>query len=157
MAHGHKKEEIYNGVSTLDVPAAKWGWSALSEGALQKAGWISVIFLIAMLWGNHPGKVENIWLISLAAIFAIALLWRAFSPKGKQVRTVTARNKPLGHVEPQWAHDQVHGTGAYAELNESQLRAWNHAPGTWGKNAAQTPITGGIPSIDEDKGKTLQA
>ena len=57
MAHGHKKEEIYNGVSTLDVPAAKWGWSGLSEGALQKAGWISVIFLIAMLWGNHPGKV----------------------------------------------------------------------------------------------------
>lgn len=155
MAHGHKKEEIYNGVSTLDVPAAKWGWSGLSEGALQKAGWISVIFLIAMLRGNHPGKVENIWLIAIAAIFAIALLWRAFSPKGKQVRTVTARNKPLGHVEPVWADDQVHGRGAYAELSESQLRAWNHTPDTYGKG--QTPITGGIPNVDEDKGKTLQA
>lgn len=152
MAHGHKKEEFYNGVSTLDVPAAKWGWSALSERSLQITGWISVIFLLAMLFGNHPGQVENIWLISLAALVAIGLLWRAFSPKSKQVRTVTARNKPLGHIEPDWAQDQVNGTGAYAELSEAQMRAWNHEPGTYG----QTSVTGGIPNVDEDKGKVLK-
>lgn len=157
MAHGQKKEEFYNGVSNLDVPAAKWGWSALSEATLQKAGWISVIFLIAMLWGNHPGKVENIWLIGIAALFTIGLLLRAFSPKGKQVRTVTAHNKPLGHVEPQWTSDQLNGTGVYAELTESQMRAWNHTPETYGKNRAQAPVTAGIPATDEDKGKTLQA
>ncbi len=157
MAQGHKKEEIYNGVSNLDVPAAKWGWSALSERSLQIAGWVSVAFLIAMLWGNHPGKVENLWLIGIAVIFAIGLLWRMFSPKGKQVRTVTAHNKPVGHVEPLWSHDQVNGTGAYAELSESQMRAWNHTPDTYGPNRAQTPVTGGMPSIDEDKGKSLRS
>ncbi|WP_295624151.1 DUF2631 domain-containing protein [uncultured Corynebacterium sp.] len=153
MSNGHQKEEVHNGVSTLDVPNAKWGWSGLSEATLQKAGWIGVIFLLAMLFGNHPGKVENIWLIGLAVIFAIALLWRAFSPRGKQVRTVTARNKRLGHVEPNWADDQVNGNGAYAELNERQMRAWNREPGGKG----QTPVTGGIPGPDEDKDRTLRA
>lgn len=155
MAHEHKKEEIYDGVSTLDVPNAKWGWSALSESTLQKAGWISVAFLIAMLWGNHPGNVENIWLIAIAAIFAIGLLWRAFSPKGKQVRTVTAHNKPLGHVEPEWTRDQLEGTGVYANLTESQMRAWNHTPDTYG-SAAQTPVNAGIPVEDEAKRKSLK-
>src|SRR5699024_10867306 len=94
VAQTHKKEEIYNGVSTSDVTSAQWGWSGMSKRSLQIAGWISVLFLLGMLFGNHPGNVENIWLVAIAALFAIGLLWHAFSPQGKQVRTVTARNKP---------------------------------------------------------------
>ncbi|MBV7295232.1 DUF2631 domain-containing protein [Corynebacterium sp. TAE3-ERU12] len=125
MSQSHQKEEFYNGVSTLDEPSAKWGWHGLSKGAKQKFGWVSVVFLFLMLHGNHHGNVENIWLISLGVIFIIALLWHAFTPRGSQVRTVTARNKPLGHQEPEWCRDQVNGTGVYAELTDSQQRAWN--------------------------------
>ena len=162
MAQTHKKEEIYNGVSTSDVPSAQWGWSGMSKRSLQIAGWISVLFLLGMLFGNHPGNVENIWLVAIAALFAIGLLWHAFSPQGKQVRTVTAHNKAAGHVEPDWSADQLNGTGAYANLTDSQMASCNHAPGTYGAAAAgaaggQTSMTAGIPNEDEDKGRVTRA
>ena len=50
------------------------------------------------------------------------------SSRRAQARTVTARNKPLGHVEPNWCQDQVNGTGAYANLTDSQMRSWNRDP-----------------------------
>ena len=85
------------------------------------------------------------------------------SPQGKQVRTVTAHNKATGHVEPDWSTDQLNGTGAYANLSDSQMIAWNRAPGTYGAGAVsgaaggQTSMTGGIPNEDEDKGRVTRA
>lgn len=125
MGHNHPKEEIYRGISTLDEPSAKWGWHGLSNRALQITGWISVLFLLAMIRGNHVGNIENWVLGVIAALIAVALLLKAFSPRGSQSRTVTAHNKPAGHVEPDWAADQVNGTGVYANLTDSQARAWN--------------------------------
>lgn len=128
MSNHEPKEEIYRGVSTLDEPSAKWGWHGLSKRGMQIAGWISVLFLLGMTIGNHKGNVENYWLVVIAALIAIGLLLQLFSPRGSQVRTVTAHNKPEGHVEPQWAHDQAAGTGVYADLTDSQLRSWNRLP-----------------------------
>ena len=143
MGHHEQKEEIHNGVSTLDEPSAKWGWHGLSKGALQTAGWLSVGFMLFMLVGNHEGNVENIWLISLAVLMALGLLWHLFQPKGTQVRTVTAHNKPLGHVEPEWARDQVEGTGVYAELTDSQMRAWNRDPSQRSNTSPHAAVTSG--------------
>lgn len=157
MAQNHQKEEIYNGVSTADVPSAQWGWSGLSKRGMQIAGWISVLFLLGMLFGNHPGNVENIWLVAIAGLFAIGLLWHAFSPQGKQARTVTGHNKPIGHIEPEWSADQVRGTGAYANLTESQMRSWNRIPGERSVADAQTPITAGIPTVDEEKDQVTKS
>lgn len=128
MAHHEQKEEFYNGVSTLNEPSAKWGWHGLSKGAVLRTGWIATIFMLCMIWGNHKGNVENIWLIVLGVVMIIGMLWYTFKPRGTQVRTVTARNKPQDHVEPNWCHDQANGTGAYARLSESQMRAWNRDP-----------------------------
>lgn len=122
--------QSYNGVSTLDEPSAAWGWHGLSRSAMQKAGWISVAFLLVYNFGNHHGHVETIWLLALAVLVAIALLLQLFSPKLNQVRTVTARNKPEGWQEPDWAYDQKHLTGAYAQLDEAQLRSLNIDPAT---------------------------
>ena len=129
MAHANEKApEVYNGVSEADVPSARFGWSEQSRGTIQAAGWVSVLVLIAYNFGNHKGHVETIWLIALAILIAVGLLIHAFQPKLHQVRTVTARNQPVGHQEPDWVYDQKTSTGAYAELTDSQLRALNIEP-----------------------------
>ena len=79
MSNHEPKEEIYRGVSTLDEPSAKWGWHGISKSAMQKAGWISVIFLLGMTIGNHKGNVENWWLVVIAALIVIGL-WFAPGP-----------------------------------------------------------------------------
>ncbi|MCF4006395.1 DUF2631 domain-containing protein [Corynebacterium uropygiale] len=129
MAGSHElKPEIHNGVSTLDEPSAAWGWHGLSRTAIQIAGWISVLVLLAYHFGNHRGHVETIFLVVLAAVIALGLLIHLFQPQGHQVRTVTARNKPVGHQEPEWAYLQATLQGPYAELSDSQLRSLNIEP-----------------------------
>lgn len=120
--------QVYNGVSEADVPSAKLGWSELSPKTIQTAGWISVLFLIGYNFGNHRGHVETIWLIVIAVLIALGLILFALRPELSQVRTVTAHNKPEGHVEPYWTHEQHTLTGRYAELTDNQLRALNIDP-----------------------------
>lgn len=130
MAGSHEiVPEVYNGVSTLDEPSAGWGWHGLSRNAIQISGWISVLFLLGMNFGNHHGHVETIWLIGLAALIAVGLLLHLFQPTaGSQVRTITGHNKPVGHVEPDWTYLQATVGGPYAELTDSQLRSLNIDP-----------------------------
>ena len=90
--------EVHNGVSTLDEPSAAWGWHDIGRGPIQIAGWISVLFLLAYNFGNHKGHVETIWLFAIAALIVVGLLIQLFQPKLNQVRTVTARNKPIGLI-----------------------------------------------------------
>lgn len=120
--------EVHNGVSTLDEPSAAWGWHGLSKSAVQIAGWISVLFLLGFNFGNHEGHVETIWLLALTAIIAIGLLIHLFEPKLNQVRTLSARNKPVGHQEPEWPYLQKTLQGPYALLTDSQLLAHNIDP-----------------------------
>ncbi len=35
---------------------------------------VTILALVAMLWGNHEGNVENIFLIGIAAILLLALV-----------------------------------------------------------------------------------
>ena len=120
--------QVYDGVSTEDVPSAGFGWSRISRSGVQIAGWISVLFLIAYHFGNHKGHVGTVGLVVLTGLLVIGLLIHAFQPKLHQVRTVTARNQPVGHQEPDWVYDQKTNTGVYAELSDSQLRALNIEP-----------------------------
>ncbi len=129
MATSHKKEhEVYDGVSTADVPNAAWGWSALPRTAIQVSGWVSVLILLAFNFGNHEGHVETIWLLSLTGLLVIGLLIHAFEPKLAPVRTLTSHNKPVGHVEPDWAYDQKTLSGVYSNLTDAQLRGLNIDP-----------------------------
>lgn len=131
MAHAKENApQVYNGVSEADVPSARFGWSGLSDRAIQTAGWISVAFLVAYNFGNHEGHVETIWLIALAVLIALGLILFATKPKLNQVRTVTSHNKPVGHQEPDWIYDQATLSGdVYENLTDSQLRALNIEPG----------------------------
>lgn len=120
--------EVHNGVSTLDEPSAAWGWHDIGKTGIQVSGWISVLFLLGFNFGNHEGHVETIWLLSLAGLLAIGLVIHLFEPKLNQIRTLTARNKPVGHQEPEWAYLQKTLQGPYAQLTDSQLRAHNIEP-----------------------------
>lgn len=125
MASHATKVEVYNDVSTDDVPSAAWGWSALSRRAVALSGICGGLFLLGMLFGNHKGNVENIWLIALAVLVFIGTFWVTFQPKLTQRQTITSHNKPVGHVEPDWAADQHALTGVYSNLTREQLLALN--------------------------------
>ncbi len=120
--------EIYNGVSTLDEPSAAWGWHDIGRNAVQVSGWISVLFLLGYNFGNHQGHVETIWLLVLTVLVVIGLLIHLFEPELSQVRTITGKNKPVGHVEPDWTYDQATLTGTWGRLNQAQLRSINIDP-----------------------------
>ena len=125
MSSHKPASQVFDGISTDDVPSAGFGWSRISRSGVQIAGWISVLFLLAYNFGNHKGHVETIWLIALAVVIALGLVIYALQPKLSQVRTLTARNKPVGHQEPDWAYEQKTVHNVYAALTDDELRALN--------------------------------
>jgi Protein of unknown function (DUF2631) len=58
------------GVDVEDVPSAAWGWSKENHKLIQIGGILSALFMLAMLRGNHVGRVEDIFLI----VFAVLIL-----------------------------------------------------------------------------------
>jgi hypothetical protein len=59
-----------NGVDVEDVPSAAWGWSKENHKLIQIGGIVSALFMLAMLRGNHVGRVEDIFLV----VFAVLIL-----------------------------------------------------------------------------------
>ena len=59
--------ERHTGVDVEDVPSAEWGWSKENHRLIHIGGLLSAVFLLAMMRGNHMGKVEDIFLIGFAA------------------------------------------------------------------------------------------
>jgi hypothetical protein len=60
--------ERRNDVDVEEVPSAEWGWSKQNPRALQFGGVLAALFLLAMLHGNHNGRVEDLYLIGFAAL-----------------------------------------------------------------------------------------
>ena len=130
--HGNHgtKVEVHNGVSTEDEPSAAWGWHQFPRKTTIVFGVLGGLSLFGMFFGNHHGRVEDIWLGVLGALTLIGVFFYArISRPGRVLpeprKTVTAHNKPLGHQEPNWVDDQNNLTGVYAELTTADLRAWN--------------------------------
>ncbi len=55
-------------VEVSEVPSAAWGWSRINHRTWHLTGVVIVIFLLAMLRGNHVGHIENAYLIGSAAL-----------------------------------------------------------------------------------------
>lgn len=71
-ADGHTSAEVVvDGVSSLDEPSVEWGWHKHSAKVGWAVGGFFVLFLLGMLFGNHIGNVENLWLVATAAVLAI--------------------------------------------------------------------------------------
>jgi hypothetical protein len=64
-------------VEVAEIPSAAWGWSRINYRTWHATGIVIVIFLVAMLRGNHVGHIENLYLIGFAvlALFVIGRDW----------------------------------------------------------------------------------
>ncbi|HJC30122.1 MAG TPA: DUF2631 domain-containing protein [Candidatus Dietzia intestinipullorum] len=72
-ADGHHtiREDVVNGISSVDEPSVTWGWHQHSRKVGVAVGGFFVLFLLGMLFGNHLGHVEDIWLVAMAVFLAI--------------------------------------------------------------------------------------
>jgi hypothetical protein len=68
-------EKRSTSVDPQDEPSAEWGWHGTFPKATRVAGWLTAVFLLLMLIGNHRGHTEDIYLIGTAALIVIALIW----------------------------------------------------------------------------------
>jgi hypothetical protein len=69
VAHHDEAGVIVNGVSSDDEPSVEWGWHGHYPKVARFAGFLVAAILLVMLWGNHVGRQEDIWLVVLAVGF----------------------------------------------------------------------------------------
>jgi Protein of unknown function (DUF2631) len=54
-----------------------WGWHGETGKWGRIGGWIATLIVLAYLVGNHEGQVENLWVLGIALLMVIILLWDA--------------------------------------------------------------------------------
>jgi hypothetical protein len=54
-----------------------WGWHGETGKWGRIGGTIATLAILAYLVGNHEGMVENLWVIGIALVMVIILLWDA--------------------------------------------------------------------------------
>jgi hypothetical protein len=52
----------------------EWGWHGEMGKWGRRLAIIPILFLIAMVFGNHRGNLENFWLIGIAAFLVLLLV-----------------------------------------------------------------------------------
>jgi uncharacterized membrane protein YeaQ/YmgE (transglycosylase-associated protein family) len=59
----------------------EWGWHG-ETGKLGRIGaWIATLILLSFLIGNHQGRMEDLFLIGIAAVMIVILVWDIFRRK----------------------------------------------------------------------------
>ncbi len=66
--------ERFNGVDVAEVPSAAWGWSKINYRTWHATGLVIVVFLLAMLRGNHEGHIEDWYLIGFSSLVLFVLV-----------------------------------------------------------------------------------
>jgi uncharacterized membrane protein len=51
-----------------------WGWHGETGKTGRIAGWVMIVPLLVLTFGNHRGQVENLWLIGAALVILVMLL-----------------------------------------------------------------------------------
>jgi hypothetical protein len=59
----------------------EWGWHHSMGKWGRRLTIIPILFTLAFLFGNHRGKVEDIWLIAIAALMVLLLIYDRFRRK----------------------------------------------------------------------------
>ena len=59
----------------------EWGWHGEMGTWGRRLAVIPVLFLLAMLVGNHEGRMEDLWLLGVALVLVVILVWDIFRRK----------------------------------------------------------------------------
>lgn len=69
-------------VDTAEVPSAEWGWSGESPRTFKIAAIVVAVILLAMIIGNHKGRIEDLFLVGFAAtLIGIVIYDKVYSRK----------------------------------------------------------------------------
>lgn len=68
-------------VDPADEPSVGWGWHGEPRKSFQVVGWFFVLSLLTLLVGNHPGRVEDVYVVGFAALGAVLLVFYFFQSK----------------------------------------------------------------------------
>ena len=53
----------------------EWGWHGEMGKWGRRLAIIPILFTLAMLIGNHEGRMEDLWLIGIALFLVLLLVW----------------------------------------------------------------------------------
>lgn len=78
-AHRATPDDPYHGALAHGESASPerpedWGWHHQWRRTTPVVGWLAVIALLLMTFGNHVGNVENLYLVGGAAFMALLLV-----------------------------------------------------------------------------------
>jgi hypothetical protein len=51
-----------------------WGWHGETGKWGRIGAWIAVLFMLAYLYGNHHGRVEDFWIVGTALLMVLILI-----------------------------------------------------------------------------------
>ena len=58
-----------------------WGWHGEMGKWGRRLAVLPILVILAYLVGNHEGRMEDIWLIAIAALMVLILVWDRFRRK----------------------------------------------------------------------------
>jgi hypothetical protein len=61
-------------VDPQDEPSAEWGWHGTFPKGTLIAGVVTVLFLIAFIFGNYQSRMHDLWLIGTALLIVLLLV-----------------------------------------------------------------------------------
>ncbi len=53
----------------------EWGWHGETGKWGRRGAWFAVVALLSYLFGNHEGRVEDLWVVGIAGVLVLILLW----------------------------------------------------------------------------------
>jgi hypothetical protein len=59
----------------------EWGWHGETGKRGRVGAWIATLILLTFLIGNHEGRVEDLWLVGIAAVMVLILILDIFRRK----------------------------------------------------------------------------
>jgi hypothetical protein len=53
----------------------EWGWHGETGKWGRVGAWFATLFLLSYLIGNHEGRMEDLWLLGIALVMVLILIW----------------------------------------------------------------------------------
>jgi uncharacterized membrane protein YhaH (DUF805 family) len=72
---GHSAPVAHDAHAVEHERPEDWGWHGETGKWGRIGGWIAVLATLTFLIGNHEGKVEDLWILGIALVMIIVLLW----------------------------------------------------------------------------------